>query len=295
MSITVWIHRPQGLRFFRKLRRELPESWSELRPGDRRKCLRAMLRADDVGQNQMLNRVLHLPFFVRAELNGENRQALLRLLDWAKLAPNCQDYPLQNFRHRRQTYLLPKPKGSDLVCIEYPLAEEFFNAYIAGGEPRHLVALAAVLCSPPDIEGQRSHIRSRADVERRAEKFKNLPPEVLTATTLWFAGFKKYFIDTYGGYLFDLPDDDDENDIEEDDTQRDGSDAPADAAPKSPDFGWWGVFQSVAESGTFGTLREVQQTNLHEVCIYLVRKSVEAEEMKRQASRRPSTTASDEF
>jgi len=74
----------------------------------------------------------------------------------------------------------------------------------------------------------------------------------------------------YGAWIFD----NDEEEDEQDETAY--AKASAGKAGKGPNFGWWGIYLDVAESGVFGALEKVYQTSIHDICIFLVKKRADA-------------------
>lgn len=257
----------------------LPESWADVQADRVLPYLRLLYTREP--ETALTEIVWHsLPATVRVQISEQDLAAMVIRLRWMLPAPDDVQMPVRHFMHRGVTYFLPKPKGENLSCIEYPLADEFYSAYIENFNFDDLLRLTATLARPENSTptqslqrgDRRQPLHSRTEIEVRAEKLRTLPVEIQTAILYYFAGLKQRISNTYGHYLFDeTPDDETE------------------ITPTAPNFGWWGVFQSVAEGGVFGRLDEVCQASLHEVCVYLVRKKLEADALKNFQPKKTTT------
>lgn len=232
-----------------------------------------------------------LPRRLLSRLSPLDLGGFAQSLGWAEARPDCVQLAVAEFEHRGQRYVMPAPKGSNLWCIEFPLADEFYQQFTEGEQEGALLLLLATLAREPladEAEAlRRGDVRvplyDRAEVQARAGRLEGVPYEVTMQALLYFAGLKTYVHEMYGAWLFDAPEGDDDEDAE-----------PVADSSGLPDFGWWGVFQQVAEAGVFGHhVREVHQAPFHDVCVHLVRKRVEAEQQKRamQSAHRSSRGA----
>ena len=283
VSVTITHSAP---RWWHALRRgrfviEVPGTWDEVKPRRRRqrwwRWIMALPRP--AAQRRIVADLLSdLPWSARQRLSDLDRAGLALLLEWANASPDCETVPLPHFTHKGVMYHFPKPKGSNMTCIEFPMADEYYQDFIAAEKPdqHSLMCLLATLVreqNPDPAEvlrmgDARVALYSREEVEARASRLAGLPPEYCLQALLWFAGMKKYVHRVYGAWLFDSQDDEEEEEDE----------VPQKTANTGPNFGWWGIYQSVAESGVFGNLGQVHQAAFHDVCVYLVRKRVEAEQ-----------------
>ncbi|MEO7174984.1 MAG: hypothetical protein ABI002_04295, partial [Saprospiraceae bacterium] len=91
----------------------------------------------------------------------------------------------------------------------------------------------------------------------------------------YFSGVKAYVYNLYKKWLFEAPEEEEEQDPDE---------APEEKLPvrksDGPDFGWWGSFLDVAASGVFGDYEKVLHTRFHTICTWLIKKRIEADEME---------------
>ena len=271
-------------------RRELPEAWSEIAHRRRLTYYRLVVNDARAGLRQVAALCLRLPAWALRAMRAEEVAALTGALAWMTPEADCERLPFPHFGHRSVTYHFPRPKGENMTCIEYPLADEYYMQFVQGKDDTALLMLTATLVREehPDPEralreeDPRVPLHSRAEVATRANRLRSAPREYQVAALLFFAGMKQYVHRVYGPHLFDMDDEDDTepNDDNDEMTPIDDPDAG---------FGWWGILQDVAEAGLFGTMKEVYQANFHEVCMFLVRQQIKARQMR--AEMKPTKTA----
>lgn len=175
---------------------------------------------------------------------------------------------------RWTTYLLPSAKLENATCREWLLADEYFLAFSKSGALPDLDLLIATLCRQRNknkeealrSDDRRVKLLSRSEVEKRALKMKILDQRVKLFVLLFFSGCKEWVYKTYKPWLF-------EPEPEADEPLR----------PKTilDKLGWYGMFQRVAEAGIFGTMEDVLNTKFKDVCLFLVTKKAEYDEVKR--------------
>lgn len=277
-SAPRWIHRIRRGRFVL----QVPANWEEVRPESRRRRWWRwnMVLPRQSAQLAMVRDLLRdVPRRARRMLHPLDEAGLTLLLDWAKAEPDCDAVPIPHITHGGTMYVFPAPKGKNVTCLEFALCDDLYKQVIDGDDSA-LATLSAVLWRERDKDEQAALRRSDARVllhssmeaESRAARLKKAPAEMQHQALLYFEGLKLYVHRMYGKWLFEQEDDDDEE--EESDTT--GQRAPETSS--GPNFGWWGVFMQVAESGVFGDLKQVYQTSLHDICIYMVKKRAEAEQ-----------------
>lgn len=290
-QVDITIVRPRRWWRWRKTsvwRREIPESWTDV-PDSRRLRFWSWAVTLPLAEatEQILREILHLPAWAWPLLDAEAKAKVSELLGWVAPKADAADMPLRKFEHRGTVYHFPSPQGDNVVCLEYPIADDFFGAAIEG-KPGAATHLLATLCRENRNDHHatllnddpRQPLLSRADALDRAKRLQGVPTEIETAALLYFAGLKAFVLKVYGKWIFDMSDDE-ETDDDEDNPEPDPTPPPA---SRWPNFGWWGIFQDVAESGAFGPVPQVHQTSFHEVCIWLVRQRVKAEQMKESTS-----------
>lgn len=265
----------------------LPGAWSEAPSDLRLRWWGLYLQGQRL---QILKEALRCPYYLFHVIAPDDLAALMGQIEWMRAVPDCVNFPISEFSLGDRTYYFPSAQGANMACLEFALADEYYAKYQATPTPYNLALLTACLCREANKDEaqakRRDDVRcllySRTQVEQSAKLLQYAPLEIHTAALLYFAGMKQDMHRIYKTWLFE------DTDTEED---EDEDDPTPSAGPSGPDFGWWGVFQMVAESGLFGDVNTVYQASIHDVCVYLVRKRVEAEETRRQmqAAYKPPT------
>lgn len=279
-------------------RRVLPESWKDLPAARRLKYLTWWTTQSADAPERIARDVLRLPRWVWRSMATAEKGVFLERLAWMEPKPDCERIPFPEIRHKRRTYVFPKPKGENITAIEYAAAEDYYKR-LDGGDGEGLLLLAATLWRERDSDGRaalrrgdwRVQMFDKAEVEARAERLRSAPPAMLIQALLYFAGLKMYIHRVYRTWLFEGEEDEEE----EEDEPASAKATAGKAGTSGPDFGWWGVYQYVAEVGVFGKVPEVYQTPLHDICVFLVRKRMEAERLQSSLPRKTSESESTEF
>lgn len=225
-----------------------------------------------------------VPGRIRHRLSGFDFASLAMNLSWTEATPQCDSVPIPNFSHRGRSYVLPSRHGENLTCLEYAIADEYYKAF-TDGDAGALALLVATLCreEDPDAEAalrrgdKRVPLHDKAEIVARAERLRDAPHEMQLQALLYFGGMKTYMHRVYGKWLFEQPEEEEED-----------SGIEASKKPRGPDFGWWGMLQQVAEGRVFGNIKDVYQASLHEVCVYLVRKRLQEEQAQTAYQKPPA-------
>lgn len=235
---------------------------------------------------------LRLPGWAWRSMGSPDRQTLQERFAWTEPKADCEQMPFASFRHRRRTYLLPRPKFENGTCLDFVLGDGYFQAWISTGDPAQLLRLVATICREPkrnkrealSTGDERVPLLQKEEVEHRARRLEGLEPEIMAAVMLYFAGVKEYVARTYW-VLFDAPapQPDPENSTPDHSPGGEGNNAG-----DGPKFGWWSVFMQVAESRAYGEYEEVLQRRLHKICVYLVDQHDRQQKLKRAYERERS-------
>lgn len=269
------------------MKRTLPSCWDDVPEKAALYCLRQLTyRPLNLAQLACGIYFLNLPVLVRNLINEEQSADLINAMSWMTLEAGPRPL-ISSFRHKGQTYYLPTAKFANGAAKEYPIADDYYTRFLEG-DVQCLNHLIGTLARPENREAQisaqlgdkRQPLLSRADAESRGHILDGAPLEIKMAVLMYFAGVKKYVNETYGEWLFQTPEqpDDEQEDDEVEIYKQEASSGVM--------FGWWGIFMDVAESGVFGTLDQVHQTNFHSICMYLVKKKKEAKDLERQQAPR---------
>jgi hypothetical protein len=266
-------------------KRTLPSGWDDIQSENSALyCLR-QLSFRPLNQAQLACGIyfLDLPVSLRNLLSTTQHADIIQAMSWMNLESGPRPL-ITSFRHKGQTYHLPATKFANGAAKEYPIADDYYTRFLEG-DVKCLDHLVGTLARPENRDAEtsaklgdkRQPLLSRADAEKRGEQLTNIPLEVKMAVLMYFAGAKKYVNETYGEWLFQAPDQPDDEQ-EDDDVEI----YKQEASRGGVMFGWWGIFMDVAESGVFGNLDQVHQTNFHSICMYLVKKKNEEKELQRQ-------------
>jgi hypothetical protein len=247
--------------------RLLPSSWEEA-GALAWPCLRDLARrGPDAGKLRAMRRLTGLGWWQFRQLSPAHIGTLATGLDWLRIQP-ITFFPRTTYR---SIYRLPEPKFSDGTCLQFALADEFFQEYQDGNDQ----ALLHLFCTLARPRRSTALLADRDEVLRRGRFLRRLPAEWVAATWMYWAGVKEYVYHTYGPWLFQAPAEDDEPD----------NPRGPDTGDTGPNFGWWGRFMDVAESGVFGSLEEVHRTNFHTLCVFLVKKEAEHRRQQQEIQR----------
>ena len=153
----------------------------------------------------------------------------------------------------------------NITFAEYRVAYDFYCRYIDEADDIHLNNLCAVLYRPAGTEEYTDDIREPFNPHlcvRRSDLFKKVPLEIRSIILAWFSACDNYF--KTGQLSID---------------GREISFAPlfkssgnqSDDTPHedSGELGLTGVLLTIADSGTFGPVVEVEKTNLYTVLLKL--------------------------
>jgi hypothetical protein len=270
----------------------IPTSWSEVTPMARRE--RWWRWASTLEGPAVQLRILRdlMPWRWRRHLNTQARSAIVTHLEWVMPQPDAESIPLESFYHRGTRYHFPTAKGPNVSCVEFALADDYYKAF-AEGDTDSLLRVSACLWREEDQDERgrlmrgdaRVLLHSQAEVEARVLALEGAPKEVHIQALMWWVGMKMLVNKMYGRWLFDNDDEDeDEDELPE---------AAASKPSKGPNFGWWGIFLDVAETGVFGPLEKVYQTSIHDICIFLVKKRAEANQSPESPTNKTSQEEED--
>lgn len=268
----------------------IPQNWDEVMPLARRQRWwhwAATLPADE-SKGKIIRDLV--PRRWRKQIHDLDMGAMAGQIEWTSPNPDATVIPLKSFWHQGIRYVFPIAKGGNVSCVEFALCEDYYRELDAGDSDA-LLRLSACIWREADTDeremlkrgDERVKLHSKEEVEARVARLAGAPPEVHLQALTWWIGMKQLVNKIYGSWLFEQDEEDDDDDE---------TDAPSSAkasASRGPDFGWWGIFLDVAESGTFGTKDQVYQESIHDICIFLVKKRAAANQAPEpQTSQKPS-------
>jgi hypothetical protein len=252
---------------------EIPANWAAVKHSGRvPEVFEALIASNDPLQVQALLIRVFVPepeeFW--NNLSDERLYELIKAVEWMMNEPFYTRL-IDHFTHKGKTYWTPEESLFDLCGFEFNECESFAELMTANTEEsaKALDMLCAVLCSP-------THERARYnanEASHRRDEFADLPGWVKLYLARHYVGCKQRLAELYEP-IFATASSDKKNEEEEE------------HEPAS--FGWIGTFMNIAYCGPFGTFEQVGQTNLHDICAYLVickeRADKQAEQQQRQQS-----------
>ena len=266
---------------------QVPTGWSDL--GKKRMSwYRALIKGDhDQARTRLFKSIV--PGRWRRMMSADDQAGILVNLEWFALKSDCSMLPIERMEIDEHTYHMPKPDGGNITCAEFAVCDDRYKKFVEDGDLVALDQLTAIIWR--EIDSDTAAANARGDIrvkfhtldeaDARIKVLGQVPGEMQTSAMLYFSGLKSWISRVYGSWIFEQPDEDEEgNEIAPDNSD-------------GPNFGWWGILQGVAESGVFGTLDQVYQANLHEVCIFLVRKRQESDRIKAMTPSSNSTEHDD--
>ena len=187
------------------------------------------------------------------------------------------------------TYYLPKPNFENGRAIEYPIADEYYDAFRESQSPADLLLLVATICRESNQDtaltlatgDPRVLLTDRDQVEARARQLEGLPLNICAVVLQYWIGVKLLIRETYHE-LFDDP-----APVEIEDERE------TEAGASGPRFGWWSNYMQISFGGGFGEYLEVLQKRFHLICMHLLEEHDKNERIK-QASLRSSVKNSDD-
>lgn len=185
--------------------------------------------------------------------------------------------PVPKMKFLWKTYYGPEDNFNNMTFGEYRDALRFFHDFHATGDMEYLKLLTAIFYRPKRFFKKIAY--SSKDLDKRIEGYKYAPIGFVYGFYLLFASFQKYLVEAkimWAGKELDLS-------ILFDTGTK--SDEPESAA--MPGIGMDSVAFSMAESGVFGTLKEVDATDFWDIIVrmYDIRKSaIEQEKQMNNAT-----------
>lgn len=223
----------------------LPKSWDDLNPSSLEYICQVLLSNDEItARLHILRRLLGMRKRDFNRLTEGQLFDLLQCIDFITLASTTQI-----FKSFKNGWTLPSDQFRDGTCYEYAKAEFYQKKFKETGDSVHLDLFFATLA-----RHQNFTTNSEATIKQKVKKLRRVPPYIKMVTLCYFLSVKNLVADTYGQFLF-----------------QSGLDQGSSYKPRL-NLEWWGAYNSVAESGVFGSVEKVYAYNFFDVCTYLAQK-----------------------
>lgn len=212
----------------------------------------------------------------KKEIEGAALAEMCKYLGWAyqrwKIEPQTEIKPwIAYFKHKGQRYYLPEPDLGDVTVDEYSFLDMYVNRLSDAWQPEKALELLAVLARPkkdkaqlssPDFNGYPRKEFNPELIKKNAEALKGAPDFAIYAAYDYAARAQAWLAKRYA-QVFDSSE------------EKGGG-----------NFGWPGLVMSIAEGGAFGTEQAVKRVNIHTICFFALKKTIEAREFKAELSKK---------
>ena len=177
--------------------------------------------------------------------------------------------PVPAFRPAWKTYYGPSDSFINMTFGEYREALRMFNDFEATGDPELLYLIAALFYRPkkafhfihkhrPNYDGDIREAYNSNTLEKRAKAMRYAPIGFVYGVYLLFASFQKHIVTAqimWGGKELDLS------------ILFDIKTGETESSAALPGIGMDSIAFAMAESGTFGSLKEVDKTNFWQIMV----------------------------
>jgi hypothetical protein len=238
-------------------KRYIPSGWHEMPPGGSLYfAVDTLITEQDftTARLKILKRLLKIPKSVLLNIDACCVQEMIQLLKWMDIRKNTKVI-FREFTIDKKSYYLPADDFDQGTALQFALGADYYKIYIEKQEDKDLHYLCSTLLYT-DVP-----LCDKAEIEKRADMFAQLRPVEKMTILAYFAAIQEMIAEKFGQWLFR----DDEG-----------------SAPASINFGWWGVYMDIAESGVFGDLRGVYQSRFYDIVVYLIQKKEQYEAMKKE-------------
>lgn len=187
-----------------KFKRSLPETWADMTQKEKIDTLRHIfLLGEEAGRVAILKKLLRIPEFFWQLISMDDKADLLDKLSFMSINPSTT-LIFPSFEHKNETFYLPKEDFINGSVGEFILALDYYQEYGESQDGNYLLKLVAVLAREKRADEAlnikfgdvRVAIHDNSDeAEVRADKFKDLPHEIIIAVLRYFEGVKQLIHD----------------------------------------------------------------------------------------------------
>lgn len=225
----------------------LPENWEEIPPGSLYFVASVLVEEPDFikARIKILRKLLNISKVLFMNLSQEQVLDLIDYLSWMDLSINTKIiFKTIKLKHKR--YRLPDDNFELGTAFQYALADDYYRKFHETKEDKYMYCLISTLLY------DNVPLTSKEYIEKRAMIFTKLTAIEKVVIMAYFGAVKNMIYDKFRRYLFTSDEDS--------------------SISTSVDFGWWGRYMDIAESGVFGDIQGVYKTRFYDVVVYLIQK-----------------------
>jgi hypothetical protein len=273
---------------------EIPEMWEELSPRQFKYLLKSvfkMMKNNKITTDDVLRDFADYLLGRRKIVHPVRREEYLLLvndvaetLNWifkketGKIIFNFET--TQNLIPTLGNLIGPQSHGSDFRFGEYRTAVEYYTRYTQEHQPQMLDALVGILYRKPNrrkknfqFNGSHRQPFNRYLIDEYAKQAKPVPEYLKWGVYLWFGNFCRYLFE--GTFIIEGNEVSFASIFERSNVHSDEK--------KNPSLGMTAVLFSLADSGTFGTAKETDETELFKVLLKLLHDKNILDELKKKS------------
>ena len=248
----------------------IAENWNELDSKTALKVVSMMYsEPPSISLNlEILKILLPISDFIYWKLDPEQVVRLLNQTRWVWDLPKTSSFPFNSFVHKKVEYITPMLGFENGSYKEFVAANIEFCKYTDPKNPDYSAPqrLVAILCRPLTDQDRNHPFWNGDDREPfhseicrlRAKQFDDLPAGIMIMAAHYWAKLLEDLVLKYP--IFD------------------GESGIPDGG-----IGWVNTMFGVAEDGTFGSVKDVENEFFHKVCLYLVKKRNDYEKAKNES------------
>lgn len=225
------------------------------------------LEESPVNKWQVLMSLLPLPVKTRRKLSMDQKYNLLQLTSWLWKEP-MNDCPIKDFEFAGVRYLLPNQDFSNVVMIEYAMADHYLRRFLAKPtDTTYLDYLISTICRPkkkvlasdPDWDGDYREKYNAEICKDAAKSLHHLPMVMKIILLQYFVNCQRKFTEKYK-QIFDR--------------KEEGSGQPV------FNIGYLALIYDLAEQKLFGDFDKTCFTPVDTVFLYLLKKKFDNLQIK---------------
>lgn len=234
----------------------LPMNWGEIPPGSLFFVVKTLVENPDFikARVKILRKLLNISKVIFFNISNEQMLDLIECLSWMDLNTNTR-LIFKEYKIKNKKYRLPDNDFEQGTAFQYALADDYYRKFHETKSDKYMHYLISTLLyeKEPEI--------SKEKIEERASIFWNLNAVDKVVIMAYFGAVKEMIYEKFKSYLFTTGDEGQGSRI---------------------DFGWWGRYMDIAESGVFGNLNGVYRARFFDIVVYLIQKKEQHEAMKEE-------------